>query len=400
MEMREKKSKTSRRSMNILFYARMEFDGISTHSVHIHELSSNLLKLGHNLKIAEVVYSRKKKGLSFKQGSFWDRLKHLEIRLFLLTLITLLKQKTKPDVIYMRHGGLFCTGYFLAKLFRIPLVTEVNGIVIDEMQVMGHKNNILLWIVDKIERFNLSKANKIVVVTAKLKQVLQEDYKIPADKIVVIQNGANTELFKPMDSKKVKKELKLNQNNCYVCFAGTLSPHQGVEYLIKSAPLVFKKCPATQFMIVGYGKMEQELKNLSEQAGVSDKFIFTGVVPYEKVSQYINACDVCVAPAPRIERNKKSGGSSLKICEYLACEKPVVTGNIDGDKDLILEANAGYVVYPENTIELANAIIKLLKNKELREKKGKNGRKCVVENHSWEAIAKRAAAVCNEVIER
>jgi glycosyltransferase involved in cell wall biosynthesis len=394
MEMRGEKAKqTNKRSMNILFYVRMEFGGTSTHAIHTHELSSNLLKLGHNLKIAEVVYSKKKKGLSFKHGSFLDRLKHFEIRLFLLTLITLLKQKRKPEVIYMRHGGLFCTGYFLAKLFRIPLVTEVNGIVVDEMQIWGHRNNILLWIVDKIERFNLSKANKIVVVAAKLKQVLHDDYKIPEDKIVVIQNGANTELFKPMDSIKAKNELNLNQNDNYICYVGTLSPDQWGEDLIKSAPLVFKKCPTARFMVVGYGKMEQELKDLAKRTGVSTKIIFTGAVPYEKVPLYINASDVCVVP----RKTQRHRYSPLKLHEYMACGKPVVATRTDGFEDLE-KYNAGILVNPENFKEFADKILKLLKNNELREEMGGNGREYVVKYHSWESVARSVAEVCEDVI--
>ena len=67
-------------------------------------------------------------------------------------------------------------------------------------------------------------------------------------------------------------------------------------------------------------------------------------------------------------------------------------------KNLLEESNAGIVVPPENPQELADAIIKLLQNKELREKMGKNGRKYVVENHSWESVAKRVAEVCEQVI--
>jgi len=387
------KSKTSKQSMNILFYERMKFENTATQLVHIHELSSNLSKLGHNIIFAEVVRSENKKGICFKQESSWARFKNLDIRKFLLSLIIVFRQKKRPDVIYMRHGGLFNLGYFLAKLLRVPFIKEVNGIIIGEIQIWRHRNKVILWIIDKIERFNLPKVDKIVAVTTKLKRVLQDDYKIPGDKIVVIQNGANTELFKPMDIVKARKELALNQNNTYICFVGSLSPHQGLEYLIKSAPLVLKKCPATHFMIVGYGKMEQELKDLAEKTGVSDKFIFTGAVPYEKVPLYINACDVCVVP----KKPWRYGYSPLKLHENMACGKPVVATRTDGFEDLE-KYNAGILVNIENLEEFANAFVKLLKNENLRKQMGKNGREYVVKYHSWESVAKRVAEVCEEAI--
>lgn len=396
MAMKEKRRKTSRQNMNILFYGRIEFENTSTHLVHVQELSNNLSKLGHNLIFSEVVYSISKNGLTFKQQPSWTRFKNLDFRIFLVSLIQILKWKIKPDVIYMRHG-ILNGGYYLAKLLRIPFVKEVNGIGIDEIQIWRDRNNTLLWIFDKIERFNLPKADKIVVVTAKLKRVLQEDYKIPEDKIVVIQNGANTELFKPMDAIKARKELTLNQNNHHICFVGSLSPHQGLEYLIKCAPVVLKKCPTARFMIVGYGKMEQGLKSLAEQTGVSDKFIFIGAVPYEKVSLYINACDVCVAPFVKA-RNDKIGLSPLKMYEYMACGKPIAASNISGVGDVLEQNNTGISVEPENPEELAKAIIKLLEAEKLREEMGRNGRAYVVKNHSWKSVAERVAEVCESTI--
>jgi len=228
-----------------------------------------------------------------------------------------------------------------------------------------------------------------------LKKILQEDYGVLKDKIVVILNGANTDLFKPMDAIEARAELGLSGNDKYICFVGILVQWQGVEYLIKSAPRVLEKFPGTRFLIVGGGQMEQELIELAEQVGVSNRMIFTGMVPYQKVPLYINVCEVCVAPFMR-ELNKKGGRCSLKVPEYLACGKPLVVSRLSGLE--VLEHNeAGILVEPENPSELATAIIKLLQNQELRKQMGANGRKYVVENQSWESVAKKVEEVCSEV---
>ena len=91
--------------------------------------------------------------------------------------------------------------------------------------------------------------------------------------------------------------------------------------------------------------------------------------------------DVCVAPFIRV-RNERIGLSPLKIYEYLACGKPVVASDIKGIGDLLRNSNAGIGVKPEDPVELANAIIKLLKNEKLRGKMGKNGRKIVINNYN------------------
>jgi len=238
--MRNRKNKINKQNMNILFYGRFEFENASTHFVHIFELVYNLSKLGHNVILSEIVRSKNKNELSFGLPSSLARLKNLDARIFLLSIIQILKQKTKPDVIYMREG-LLNGGYYLAKLLKVPFVKEVNGITIDEIQIWKRRKKFVLKIVDKIVKFNLPRADKIIVVTEKIEQVLRDDYKIPEDKIVVIENGANINLFKPIDTIKARKELNQNQNNNYICFVGSLSPHQGIQYLIKCAPLILKK---------------------------------------------------------------------------------------------------------------------------------------------------------------
>jgi len=306
-----------------------------------------------------------------------------------------MKHKRKFDVIYRRHN-LFNTEYFLAKLFRIPSVKEVNGIVADEMRIGGKGDRVSVWFMDRIEKWNMPRADKIIVVTAQLEEVLHNEYNVPEDRIVVILNGANTELFKPMDAAEAKDELGLRQSDSYVCFVGSLSKWQGVEYLIEAAPLILESYPNTRFLIIGDGVMKEELIQLTEKVGVSDKVIFTGMMPYQKVPLYINASDICVAPFIR-KRNERCGVSPLKFCEYMACEKPVVASRLAG-LEMLEQNDAGILVEPENPEALASAIIKLYQDPDLRKQMGGNGRKYVVENRSWESVARKVAEVCEKIV--
>ena len=385
--------------MNIIFYAWAFLDGLAGNSIHVCELSKNLLELGHNItvivKSSDTNYECK--GINVKHINYTNirilRMVSFELHAFLAGLI--IATKTRPDVIYMRHELVSNCGYFLSKLLRIPVITEVNGLLIDERRIGGSKSN---FFADKIERFNLARNDKIIAVTSRLKQVLKKEYNIPKNKITVIQNGANTRVFKPIDLLKAREKLNLAQDFNYICFVGALAPWQGVEYLIQSASLILKEIPNTKFLIVGDGQMKKELMELTKQTGVSDKIIFTGVVPYEEVPKYINSSDVCVAPFIRA-RNERIGLSPLKIYEYEACGKPIVSSRIS-NLEFIEQQNAGILVEPENQEELAKAIVKLLKDEKLREEMGKNGRECVVKYHSWEAVSRRVAEVCEDAIKK
>ena len=385
-------------------------------SVHNYELVTNLSRLGH------VVVPLKAKRPGARLGSdadirssLWEHTKHnlrslplykvflkgvrilqyswREGFVFLSAFVVIVRHQGKLDVIYRRHS-VFNSEFLLSKLFNIPLVKEVNGIMADEARMQNVGGNLFSRVIDIIERFNMPKADRIIVVTSKLKDVLHHDYGVPEEKIVVILNGANTDLFRPMDSRHARREVGLGEDSSYVSYIGSLSQWQGVEYLIQSAPLVLSKCRDIRFLIVGDGVLKEELVALAKQAGVSDRLIFTGFVPYEKVPLYINASDVCVLP----KKPLKSGYSPLKLCEYMACQKPVVATKTSGF-EILEENDAGLLIDPEDTKEFANAIVQLLMSPELRRKMGTNGRRYVVENRSWERVARSVAEVCQQVVE-
>lgn len=387
-------------------------------SVHNYELVTNLSRLGH------VVVSLKAKRPGARLGSdadirssLWEHTKHnlrslplykvflkgvrilqyswREGFVFLLAFVVIVRHQGKLDVIYRRHS-VFNSEFLLSKLFNIPLVKEVNGIMADEARMQNVGGNLFSRVIDIIERFNMPKADRIIVVTSKLKDVLHHDYGVPEEKIVVILNGANTDLFKPMEPLEARNKLSLNQSDNYVCFVGNLAQWQGVEYLIQSAPLVLSRCPNTNFLVVGDGVMKEELVALAKRTGVSDRLIFTGFVPYELVPDYINSGDICVAPF-RVKRNERIGVSPLKLCEYLACAKPVVASRISG-LEFIENNGAGMLVVPEVVRELADAIIRLLEAPDLRKKMGENGRRYVVEERSWESVARKVAVVCQQLV--
>lgn len=402
--------------MNILFYDRLKIGQLITVSTHKYELINNLSKLGHNITLLNSDYPKKTeeivcgnppaldKGIRGKLfslkmmrrfrgelGILWSL--GCDITLFFFAFTLIMRKKRNFDVIYRRHG-LFNSDWLLAMLFRIPLVKEVNGLDIVNARITGFTDNFSLKLIDRIEKFNIPRADKLVVVTSKLGETLQCDYGVPEDKIVVIPNGVNITLFKPMDTMQARKHFKLPEASYFVVFVGDLVAWQGVDYLIKSVSYVLKDCPETRFMIVGDGMMRQELVELARQSGVADKVIFVGMVPYQDVSLYINAGDVCVAPFTA-RRNEKVGLSPLKLYEYMACGKPVVASRISG-LEVLAENNAGILVTPESPPELAQAILRLLQDKELGQQMGKRGWEYVVKGQSWESVTKRVAGVLAE----
>jgi glycosyltransferase involved in cell wall biosynthesis len=357
-------------------------------TTHIKELVGNLSKFAEIdvIKANGIIASERTPSL----------LKALGVMLGLAKTAFLI-QKRRPDIIYTRDSQSIFT-FLLAKLFRLPMILEINGLFIDEWRIATRPSRMRRWIsyiIGLLNEKTYKYADHLVVVTPKIKKVLEIEHKINPGKISVIENGANTDLFHPIDCSEARSKLQLSEDFRYVCFVGAFYNWQGLPNLIKCVPLVLSECPDTRFIIVGDGPAKSEIIELSEEMGLADKVTFTGLVPYSQVPLYIDASDICVVP----KRPLQSGYSPLKLYEYMACGKPVVATRTDGFE--VLEENrAGLLVNPEDPHEFASALTRLLCDPQLRKQMGENGRRYVVDNRSWESVARKVFGVCQTVVQK
>jgi glycosyltransferase involved in cell wall biosynthesis len=233
-----------------------------------------------------------------------------------------------------------------------------------------------------------------VVVSSGVKEDLVNSYNIAIENVEIIPNGANTTLFRPMDQQNTKREIGLKPEKKYACFIGNLAPWQGVEYLIKAAPFVIKYIPEVMFLIVGDGTVRKELETRVKEMNISDYFLFTGSVIYDRVPYYINASDICISIKKPV-----LPGSPLKVFEYMACGKPVIaTKKSAYGFEILEEFGAGLLVDQDNPEEISNAITYLLKNPEESKKMGIAGRKVVIDNYSWRNTALKVEQICSSAL--
>lgn len=390
--------------MNIFFYDLIRGKNIGAESTHIYEVINNIMKQGHNVLLYHPVEKRfdnastadnklnRWGNLALKRPYIGICLSYIaEVRLFFRAIFLLRRERKKIDIVYYRHF-FFNFGYWIARWLGVPAIKEVNGVLENEMQVIGAAEGFALEIISYIERTTIGKADRIIVVTPKLKELLIEQYNVPERRIKVIENGANTDIFRPITMETVKKELNLDPDLSYICFVGSFTAWQGLEYLIRCAPAVLEACPNARFLLVGDGIIKGMLSELAQELEILETVIFTGMVPYESVPLYINASDICVVP--KIPLN--SGYSPLKLYEYMACMKPVVASRLEGF-EILEKSNSGLLVQAERPEELANKIILLLKDMKLREEMGRNGRNYVIKNHSWDSVVSKLIFYCEEI---
>jgi len=373
-------------------------------TTHKFEFSRNLAKSGHEVHVMTYI-GTKLNGIIAHYMKTKENYKFGFIFKF-MHLINILKviHAHNFDILYTRNVSFGFLALLIKKVTKSKLVLELNGLISEHKKFekklygkIGILKNLQMTILNHIEIFVAKKSDSVIAVTQKIKDILIKRG-VNENKITVIPNGANIELFRPINDSVAINNLRyqygISENAPIVMFVGNLAYWQGVEYLIQSAPLVLKTIPNTAFLIVGNGELKNELIALAKKVGVPDKCVFTGNIPYEKVPLYINMADVCIVP----KKILGFGYSPLKLYEYMACGKPVIATDTAGF-EIVRQYNAGILVNPENPEEFSNAIVKLLQNKKLREQMGANGRELVVREYSWESAAKKTIEVFRTLLE-
>jgi glycosyltransferase involved in cell wall biosynthesis len=160
-----------------------------------------------------------------------------------------------------------------------------------------------------------------------------------------------------------------------------MNPQDGIEYLIGAANYIIKKkaIKNIRFVFIGGGGSQKRLADLSGSMDLEGYVRFTGRIPDNEVLAILSACDICVQPDPKNPLNDLS--TMNKVLEYMALEKPVVA--FDLKETRVSCGPAALYAAPNDANQLAEKILILAGDEELRIKLGKLGKERVVSEFSW-----------------
>lgn len=365
-------------------------------SIHVRELAASLSKVGNSVTL---IGHAPKDSLDqvpslFEGMDVSVHIPHKRSDVATLRFCSQLVKEFKPEVIYERRYSPKL-GAGLSMLHKLPLVVEINGLVEEEMEILGHAQDarkVSGKARKSLRKRFFTRASKVVAVTEGIRKGLHRLYGIPLNRMTVVHNGANTDLFRPMNKDSCRKQLGLDPNRTYLCFVGSLVSWQGVDGIIRAIPKVGETIPQVNLLIVGEGAQREELERLAQDLRLSDSVHFVGNVPYEEVPLYINSSDICLAPKIALS----SGYSPLKLYEYMACARPVVASRVPGFE--ILEEGAGLLFDPGDVEDLSSKIVTMISDREKMDSMGAKGREIVEKEYSWIAVAKRISGVLEEVV--
>ncbi|MCL4517077.1 MAG: glycosyltransferase family 4 protein [Firmicutes bacterium] len=263
-------------------------------------------------------------------------------------------------------------------LRRIPFIFDVQDIYPETAVQLGVlKNKTLIRMARWLERFIYQAAAKIVVISQGFRADITQQKGISADKVAVIPNWADTEIFRPMRGDGFKRAHGL-QGKFVVMFAGNIGLAQRLRTVIEAARTL-RKYTDIQFVLAGEGVEKERLVQLSGAYNLKNVTFLPGR-PHVEMPALLAAADVCLVHLHKNPLGKIT--IPCKTYEYMAAGKPILMGASGEGKNLVEEAQCGLAFEPENPERLVEALLQLYENRGDLARLGENGRRYVAEKFS------------------
>ncbi len=288
-------------------------------------------------------------------------------------------------------------GITVKKETKLPLAFHVHST--ERGRTLGNGSSV----VSNIELRGGNNADMIVTVSYAMKDELIQ-LGFPREKIQVSYNGVDPKKYSPEtvsqeQIRKIRESYGIKDDDLMILFLGRLVGVKGVDKLIMSMPHVLSKFPKAKLVIVGVGDLQEYLTNLTRTMRLDNyvRFCFD-FIPEEERIQHYAACDIAVFPS-------FYEPFGIVALEAMSMEKPVVVGaaGISGMREIVVccsEEQCGYHIDPNNPSDVAWGINSALESPEKRKWLGKNGRKRVLQEFTWNKIAEKTLALYEQMLRR
>jgi len=287
-------------------------------------------------------------------------------------------------------------GIAIKRELDLPFVFHVHST--EKGRTMGNGSEV----VSNIEFRAAQTADMVITVSYAMKDELI-GLGFPAEKIRVVYNGVDPQKYSQDQVSKdkvreIRQRYGVEDNDNMILFVGRLVWIKGVDKLIAAMPHVLRKVPNTKLVVVGVGDMREYLERMVQNFKLQDvvKFCFDFIPEEERIAYYA-ACDVAVFPSVYEP-------FGIVALEAMSMSKPIVVGasGISGMREIVVTSGqdqCGFHVNPNDPTDIAWGIINSLQDPQRKLQLGQNGRKRVLQEFTWDAIAKKTLQFYNELLE-
>jgi len=300
---------------------------------------------------------------------------YLALKVYARTRFRILQGCNPPD-------DIFLIGLFF-KLFGVHFIFDHHDLAPELFEAkFGERRRFCRALTGSIERCSFRAANVSIATNESFRDVaIARGGKRP-DQVFVVRNCPDLIKFRRV---AVRPDIKRGKP-LSVAYVGFMGIQDGLPLLLESIEriVIHDKRTDTHFILVGDGIVLPELRRSAARKGLEPFLTFTGQVAYEDVITYLSSADIGVAPDPKNALNDSS--TMIKILEYMAFALPVVLFDLKEGRRIA--GSAALYASPNDPLDFARQITRLLDSCELRHQLGEYGRRKVQERLNWEVEKK------------
>ncbi len=299
-----------------------------------------------------------------------------------------LLREIKPEIVHTHSSKAGILGRRAAYSLGIPCVHTIHGA---SFHVGQHPaaHRLYQW----LERRAAPWTDKFISVADAMTEQYVAAGIAPREKFVTISSGFDVEPFlhPPRDPADVRRELGIAPETVVIGKVGRLFPLKGHEFVIRAAPAICAKFPQVRFLFVGDGILREQFERDIANAGLTNRFVFTGLVRPERVAELIHAMDIVV-------HTSVWEGLARVLPQALIAGKPVVSYDIDGAKEVVIPGETGFLAPAESIEPLVAALGELVAQPDLRQQLGAAGRARFTDQFRHETMTRRIREVYAAVL--
>jgi len=299
---------------------------------------------------------------------------------YLRSLLRLARQH-EIKLIHTHLLGSAVYGALLGMLTRTPVIAVFHGPT--DLRAPGKLAAFKRWLIKR-------GCSAIVAVSTSTRDALLS-FGLAPQSITLIQNGVDTEVYSPGRDDELRRELGLTDDDVLIAAVGNIRTPKAYDVLLDTAARVLERAPNAFFAVIGEGS-ESQLAPLLEQCrrlGIEARFRFLGFK--KSTAALFRNFDIFVS-------SSRSEGLSLSFLEAMATGRPIVATRSGGPQEVILDGVNGLLVPTEDAPALADALLRVVQDRQLRERLGLAARERVVEAFSLQATIAKYQALYDRLI--
>lgn len=270
----------------------------------------------------------------------------------------------------------------VSRIKQVPFVFDIQDLYPESAIICGYlRNPLLIRFSHLLANFIYKRSAGLVVISEGFQRELEQKG-IPMEKIHIVPNWVDLDLFKPGSGSAIRHKYGL-QGKLVVAFLGTLGPAQAPLSIVKAADLLRDE-DDIQFMFVGHGIEKESMVAYVDEYKLSN-VLFVPPQPHNEVPGFVDAADVCLVHLKQSWLYDRVTIPS-KTYEYMALGKPIIMAAGGEAARFISEADCGIAIQPEDPEILAQAILQLRDAPQQRQRYGQRGRSLVERSFSRKAV--------------